>query len=169
MALEQAPYARRVVVRRAISCIGRSETPPGSNSSASIDAWLKACGVPPRNPWCAAFASWCLEPLKVKPCAGAVLLGSRFPAATPPAPGDVMWFRTDDKGHGHIGIVIGVSQTEVMTVEGNVDSRVGVWRRELAKVNVGATVPFDAAETLVDPPGVLLSVPTRAVNGLGTR
>ena len=166
MALEEADPRRRTVVRRAISQIGCAETPPGSNRSASIDAWLKACGVTPGNPWCAAFASWCLKGL-TPPCAGAVVLGSRFPDGhASPQPGDVMWYRTDDQGHGHIGIVIGVSWDEVMTVEGNVDSRVGVWRRPLEAVHIGRTLDTPPLEPA---PGVILSVPLRAVNGVGTR
>lgn len=153
---------RRIIVERAISQLGRTETPPGSNRSASIDAWLRACGVAPGNAWCAAFASWCLGDRAI---AGAVLLGQSFPETTSPSPGDLFWYRTNDRGNGHIGVITGVDRAAgvAMTVEGNVDSQVGCWRRDLSKVHCSRTV--DGGGTAP----VIASVPMRAVNGVGTR
>ena len=51
-----------------------------------------------------------------------------FPTTTLPFPGDVLFFPTGG-GHGHCGIVIGVSADEVMTIEGNCSNAVRCVRR----------------------------------------
>jgi hypothetical protein len=163
----QAPV-RRAIIRWALSQVGRAETPPGSNRSASIDAWLKRCGVDVGNPWCAAFVSQALsEAGPVVAIAGAVNLGSKFAAVETPLPGDLMWFRTNDRGNGHIGIVTGVSPDVVMTVEGNVDSRVDVWLRDRHAVHFSRPcLDLTGADRC---PGIIASVPHRAVTEAGTR
>lgn len=166
--LEAQSPVRRAVVKWALRQVGRAETPPGSNRSATIDAWLRRCGVGVGNPWCAAFVSAALsEAGPVVACAGAVLLGSKFMAVDAPLPGDLLWYRTNDRGNGHIGIVTGVSADLVMTVEGNVDSQVGVWLRDRHALQFSRPcLDTTGAERC---PGVIASVPVRPVNGAGTR
>lgn len=155
--------ARHRVIQRALSHVGVCEDPPGSNRGVRIDAWLDRCNVQRGNPWCAAFASWCLYDGTA--IAGAVRLGESFAATGEPLPGDLMWYRTDRRGRGHIGIVIGVGRLEVMTVEGNVDSRVGVWRRARGAVHFSRPV-LDTSGVCA---GIIESVPQRPVTAEGTR
>lgn len=163
----QAPV-RRAIVRWALSQVGRAETPPGSNRSASVDAWLRRCGVDVGLPWCAAFVSAALsEAGPVVAMAGAVALGSKFMSVSNPLPGDLMWYRTNDRGNGHIGIVTGVDPSTVMTVEGNVDSRVGVWLRARDEVHFSRPcLDLTGADRC---PGLIASVPLRAAVAAGTR
>lgn len=155
--------ARHHIITRALSQVGVTELPLGSNRSPLIDAWLDRCNVQRGNPWCAAFASWCLGDGTA--CAGAVRLGESFARPVEVWPGDLMWYRTDRRGHGHIGIVIGVGRLEVMTVEGNVDSRVDVWRRARGAVHFSSPV-LDVSGVCA---GVIESVPQRSVTAEGTR
>lgn len=113
---------RAEIVTRARQHVGHREVT--SNRSPLIDGWIQRCGLDPRGAfaWCAAFASWCLLP--TPGCAGAVRLGQMFPATRNPQPGDLMWFRTDAKGAGHIGIVISGNAAHVLCIEGNSDNRV---------------------------------------------
>jgi hypothetical protein len=103
---------REAIAARARQHLGHREVAP--NRSPLIDGWLRRCGVPPGLPWCAAFASWCVAevpselhlPPRVCACAGALRLGRMFPETRNPQLGDLMWFATDGKGAGHIGIVV---------------------------------------------------------------
>src|SRR5688572_14114768 len=97
---------RTQIVERARIHVGHREVSP--NRSPLIDAWLRRCGLGPGYPWCAAFASWCVEEGRfsrvdddaVMPvaCAGALRLGRMFPETLAPQPGDLMFLATDDKG-----------------------------------------------------------------------
>lgn len=60
--------------------------------------------------------------------AGALKLGRSFPATLSPQPGDLMYFPTG-KGAGHIGIVVAVSATEALCIEGNRNNRIAFTRR----------------------------------------
>jgi hypothetical protein len=118
---------RAEIVSRARLHVGHREV-GGPNRSPLIDAWLRRCGVGPGLPWCAAFASWCVEEREeTEPglgphavaCAGALRLGRLFPATREPLPGDLMFFATDTKGAGHIGIVVAGDATYALCIEGN--------------------------------------------------
>ncbi|HEY3499756.1 MAG TPA: CHAP domain-containing protein [Polyangiaceae bacterium] len=112
-----------------------------------IDAWLRRCGVGVGLPWCAAFASWCVENRAERKLgtivevaqAGALNLGRLFPATSTPQGGDLMFFPTDDKGAGHVGIVVGVSPEEALCIEGNSDNRVRIVRRLRSEVRFSST------------------------------
>jgi len=125
---------RRLIVHRAQGKLGITEDPPGSNRGPQIDQWLGRCGVSTGLPWCAAFASWCLDFVST---AGALALGQHFPATLDPYPGDVMYFPTGG-GKGHCGLVLGVSPHEVMTIEGNCQDAVRVVRRARDLVRFGS-------------------------------
>ncbi len=126
------------VVARARSRVGHREVTP--NRSPLIDGWLRACGVPRGLPWCAAFASWCLD-LR-QPCAGALRLGRTFPETRNPQLGDLMWFATNDRGAGHIGIVVAaVGLDEVVCIEGNSGDGVRYTRRLRSQVRFSSTHP----------------------------
>lgn len=126
---------RRAVVARAQSALGVSEDPPGSNRGVRVDEWLQRCHVSTGLPWCAAFASWCLDTVAI---AGAQALGAHFPAVDSPLPGDVMWFATG-AGKGHCGVVVGLGSHEVMSIEGNCHDAVRCVRRARDLVRFSST------------------------------
>jgi hypothetical protein len=125
---------RAQIVERARTHVGHREV--GENDSVLIRAWLRRCGVVTPAPWCAAFASWCIEeywdvdesaPEFVKQ-AGALKLAALFPETRDPQPGDLMFFPTGG-GFGHCGIVVAALPDRVLCIEGNSDNRVRyVWR-----------------------------------------
>ncbi len=119
---------RAEIVERARVHVGHSET--SENDSILIRAWLRLCGVASPAPWCAAFASWCLGD---RAMAGALKLGRSFPATLNPQPGDLMYFATGG-GKGHIGIVVAVSEDEVLCIEGNRHNRIALVRRLRSEV-----------------------------------
>jgi hypothetical protein len=124
---------RKAIVLKALSFIGIVEE--GVNRHPLIDRWLKDCGVGVGQPWCAAMASACLGSVAI---ASAQILGKRFPPTVDPFPGDLMWYPTG-AWQGHCGIVIGVSASEVMTVEGNLRNACRVARRARNQVNISRT------------------------------
>lgn len=156
---------RQHIVLAAREHLGLREEPPGSNSDATglIRAWLARCGARPGDPWCAAFASWCLsEGLRELVCqAGAQALGKRFPVTTLPTAGDLFWFPTA-RVRGHVGLVIGVGPHEVMTIEGNCGNAVRCVRRDRKGLRFSRTVE-DTSGMI---PGV---VPTVELPPWGTR
>ena len=154
---------RRAVVARAQSAMGTTEDPPGSNRGHRIDEWLQRCHVSTGQPWCAAFASWCLDTVAI---AGALALGARFfhHPGLEPMPGDVMFFPTGG-GKGHCGLVLGVSPHEVMTIEGNCQDAVRCVRRARDLVRFAST-GLDTDGTC---PASVVSVPFMATSTEGTR
>ena len=152
---------RRATVARAQAAVGVTEDPPGSNRGHRIDEWLQRCHVSTGLPWCAAFASWCLETVAI---AGAQAIGRHFPAVDSPLPGDLMWFSTA-ASTGHCGIVLGLGPHEVMTVEGNCADAVRVVRRARDRVRFSSTGQ-DIQGTC---PGALPVVPFFGTSLEGTR
>ncbi len=119
---------RAVVAERACSRIGEHET-HGANRSPFIDMCVEACGLDPAKgyAWCAAFASYCIG--LDTGVAGALRLGRSFKRTKAPQLGDLMFFATDDKGAGHIGIALAFNDDLVLCCEGNSDNSVRlVWR-----------------------------------------
>jgi hypothetical protein len=154
---------REAIAARARQHVGHREVTP--NRSPLIDGWLRACGLDPekRYAWCAAFASWCVDqhegngrtdvdavaPYGVR-CAGALKLGRMFPETRNPQLGDLLWFATDGKGAGHIGIVVAaIGLDEVVCVEGNSDNCIRYVRRLRSEVRFSSTraecMPLPAA------------------------
>lgn len=131
---------RAEIVERALRHVGHRETAP--NDSELIREWLARCGIHDPAAWCAAFASWCLEDVAL---AGAIKLGKAYPETHAPKPGDLMWFPTDDKGHGHVGIVVEVDEREALCVEGNSANMVRLVRRLRSEVRFSRTRPPDPA------------------------
>jgi hypothetical protein len=128
--------------------IGTKETSP--NSGPVIDEMLAGVGLPPGNPWCAAFVHHCfhaaanaLEMLNPCPKTGGVLkMWDQAPDAAKvdkPVRGAII-VMDHGKGHGHCGIVEAVNGGGLLeSIEGNSDrggSRTGgsvvrhVWRPE---------------------------------------
>jgi len=143
---------RAQIVERARLHVGLRELPGQPNRHPLVDAWLRRCGVGVGLPWCAAFASWCVEeregtarpgvdgrPNQTVATAGALNLGRLFPATSAPQGGDLMFFPTDDKGAGHVGIVVGVSPEEALCIEGNSANQVRIVRRLRSEVRFSST------------------------------
>lgn len=154
---------RRAIARIAQAFLGLEEDPPGSNTdpAGTIRDWLLNVGAKAGDPWCAAFASHCLGSVRI---GGAQALGRHFPATTSPYPGDVLWFPTDAV-HGHCGIVVGLSASEVMSIEGNCQNMVRCVRRERARCRFSRT--FEETDGAC--PGVVPSVTAMVTSAMGTR
>lgn len=158
VAFESLCSARKNIIREAQAYIGLAEDPIGSNSDPAgfIRNWLARSFARAGDPWCAAFASFCLSaglPQQVR-VAGAQALGKRFPKTDQPVTGDLVWFPTGPV-KGHVGLVLGVAPLEVMTVEGNCDNAVRVVRRDRAPLRFSRTVD-DVSGTC---PGVMPDTP----------
>jgi uncharacterized protein (TIGR02594 family) len=162
---------RTEILARAREHVGHREVTP--NSSPLIDEWLSECGIdltipPERKPWCAAFASWCLDARNVRGWryAGALSLGMRYADTRNPHAGDLMWFPTDAKGSGHIGIVVaGVGLDTVLCVEGNSDNMVRYVRRTRSEVRFSST----RIEAMHLTDGSSIRAPLVSVSWKGTR
>lgn len=131
LALSLIDPRRRQAVERALSHLGLTESPLGSNDepTGQIDRWLRAAHAPDGSPWCASALSDWLE--LEHPIAGAQNLGRAHRAVAVPIAGDAYWYPTDGQGHGHCGLVLGVQDSPwwVMGVEGNLDHAVRVVAR----------------------------------------
>jgi hypothetical protein len=114
------------------------------NRGPRVDAYLRAAGVGPGNPWCAAFVYWCIEQ-----AAGKLALANPFPRTAycpdilnwanerdlltgSPEPGDV-FLRIGEVGGEtracHTGFVTHTSGDHFGTIEGNTNidgSREGI-------------------------------------------
>lgn len=158
---------RRLVIREGQKYIGLIEIPIGSNDepTGTIDGWLKRCHAKEGDPWCASAASAWLSVVSPVNIAGAIRLGQHFPSTMVPWAGDLFWYPTNDKGNGHVGLVIGVGISEVMTLEGNCNNACRVVRRPRAGLRFSRT--FD--DTLGTCPKVILSKDVPLLIGGGTR
>jgi len=150
------------VLETAVSQIGITEHPLGSNRGKEVEDYLRSVGLGGGFPWCMAFIHWCFEQtaqkLKINNPAvktGGVLnhwteAGRRnIPRVTSeqaknnPAlviPGMIFIIDTGDPGGaGHTGFVEKVTGGRLVTIEGNTNdggSRdgIGVFRREARKI-----------------------------------
>jgi hypothetical protein len=160
--------ARELAIATARAELGlREDAGPNRDRAGKIAAWLKACGVGPDQAWCAAFASYCLRAGGVNAkCAGAVRLGRTWPSTREPLLGDLIWYPTDDQGHGHIGLVEQVGGDFVVTIEGNQRNAVRRVRRHRAHCNF-TRVPFAGVVALAPDADltVELVTTTRATDG----
>lgn len=141
---------RAQIVERAREHVGHRETAP--NDSPLIREWLKRCGIGKPAAWCAAFASWCVFDRPSPPNSGRIVeivqpgalkLGGLFPETREPQPGDLMFFATDDEGHGHVGVVVDVLPTLVLCIEGNSENRVRYVVRRRDEVRFACTRPAE--------------------------
>ena len=146
------------VLRVAAGECGVREDPSGSNSGPEVDGYLASLGLPPGKSWCAAFLYWCFDeaarrrhvanPLPRTGCvlelwaaaqsAHAGIVGAtavKDPRLVTPG----MVFCLDcGRGRGHAGLVAGLADGRLVTIEGNTGT--GVCRqtaRTLADINLG--------------------------------
>lgn len=163
---------REDLVRYAISFLGTEEKPRGSNSGPLVDQFLAYVGVKPGNAWCCAFVCYVLRqfPYLGRPKIALVRqFADKFAEnyTGDPLPGDLGYIVRPD-GTGHIFFVIGVSKTEVMTLEGNVSDtggagyKVMVGRRDRSKYGY-----ISVTRKMLSLPGVSATVPD--LDGAGDR
>lgn len=120
--------------------IGVSEDPPGSNSGPRIKEYLNSVKLGPGYPWCAAFVFWCFEQASVKLNRANPVVNSAacmnhwrrtkgmkiltLEAVYNPLliePGAVFIIRLGH-GKGHTGIVTGIADGYIQTIEGNTNA-----------------------------------------------
>ena len=126
------------------------EHPRGSNRGKEVEAYQRAAGAGPGDPWCAAFVTWCLlkagasrKDLPDNPAAVAEWVSwarKRKWKAQLPARGNLFYLLHSD-GKGHIGFCCGDDPAGFATIEGNTNtdgSREGyaVCRRKRSTLNV---------------------------------
>jgi len=121
------------------------ERPDGSNGGPEVDEYLRPGGVL-KQPWCCAFVSWVLErALDRLPIDGTYHIGVQkmWLAAekaglgtTEPKPGD-LFIQIKDKGTGHTGFVVGISEDgqAIHTCEGNCGNRVKLGQRHRSTIH----------------------------------
>lgn len=160
-----SPLVKRTLIVAATQ-VGIREDPVGSNSGPRVDEYLESVGVSPGNPWCAAFVYWVFK-------GAASELGLPNPAIrtagvldhwkkagrqgiTRLRPEDVqedysllrrglIFVINTGGGKGHMGIVDGLQDDRLITIEGNTNSTggregIGVFIREsrkLSDINTG--------------------------------
>jgi hypothetical protein len=171
--ISRLPLWRQDVVGYACRFVGRvPEWPASSNTDkeGQIKAWLAAVGVHTPAPWCAAFASAALKCAQIsfEPSAGALRLGrSLHPIMYGDVlPGDVLFYPTDDKGSGHIGIVIANRipgwPAQIASVEGNRNNNVRAQRRRIEGLSFASLVePQDFVDAPMTLELVNMKVATR--------
>jgi hypothetical protein len=109
----------------------------GNNRGPFVAKYLEPSGLRPPQPWCAAFASWCLlraaEKRDLKPFPYFVSAREMFNWARAggflvekPKPGSLVFFSRGGlfSWKGHCGIVSGVTKSRITVIEGNRSSRV---------------------------------------------
>jgi len=144
-----SPGPPNELLRRVIKVAGREEqqhvreVPLGSNRGPRVDQYLRAAGIDPTTgsyPWCASFIVWCFD-------SAARELGLTSPVPRTPGvqdmwqkagragfrrivyncaigdpsqvqPGHVFFIDTGE-GHGHTGLVVRRTGSDLQTIEGN--------------------------------------------------
>jgi hypothetical protein len=114
------------VLEVALSQVGVEERPRGSNRGPEVEQYLASVHLPPGNPWCAAFVSWCVReavkevggPPEFVASGGALGLLRINPGLAVDQPGDEACyiFAIDHGGgKGHAGLWV----PRGLTIEGN--------------------------------------------------
>ncbi|WP_295389919.1 peptidoglycan-binding protein [uncultured Thiodictyon sp.] len=158
------------VVAFAATQIGVLEHPLGSNKGPEVDQYLASVGLQPGNFWCTAFTYFCYQKAadklgvknphtktglvlahwsaaKQNPSAKRVLTlaAKNNPALISPG---CLFIIDTGGGHGHTGIVIGLANGKLVTIEGNTNpggssNGIGVFQRNarsIASINTGFIV-----------------------------
>ncbi len=138
------PTKRELAIRAALSQVGVTEKPLGSNSGPEVDRYIKAGeGAVISEAWCGDFVKWCSDQAGIK------LPRFYYPRARNWADylphvkladavrGDVVVFRWKS-GEFHVARFDDLVQTpsgrRVKSVDGNRSDRVGVWLTDPAFV-----------------------------------
>jgi hypothetical protein len=136
----QLPPLLAILLTLARKELGVKETPPGSNRGPRVEEYLHSVHLGPGYAWCAAFVYWLFEQAsaslnRVNPLPRTASCldhwnktnGEKITAwqvlADPSLimPGDIFIIRKTGI-HGHTGIVTGVLDGYIHTIEGNTNS-----------------------------------------------
>jgi len=160
--VDAADPLRAEVIRIATAEIGVREDPPGSNKGPRVEEYLRAVDLGPGYEWCLAFVYWCFMmaclklnlPNPLTKTAGCMQLWKKpggeiiylKEALANPAliePGLVFLITRGD-GKGHAGIVTGVQDGYILTIEGNTNNThssegvmVCAMRRKISTISLG--------------------------------
>lgn len=122
------------VLQTAVSQLGVQEKPRGSNDGAEVRAYLRATGLGPGHPWCAAFIAWCVQQVennrqtviawpKTASCDVILAFARRHDIlVTEPQDGDVFLVLASPNDATHTGFVRSTKKTKFTTIEGNSNS-----------------------------------------------
>lgn len=123
MTPEKTTNKGETVLQIAITQLGQSENPKGSNWGEPVQTYLKSVGINFPASWCMAFVYWCYNQLPNNTLykSGGVLNvwnNSKEKRVTDPQPGDI-FIMDFGKGLGHTGIVERADKDFIYTIEGN--------------------------------------------------
>lgn len=114
------------IIKKAKAEIGTKESPPNSNN-VKYNTWYYGHAVSGSNyPWCMVFQSWLFEGTGLFPKSASCMNTAewfknqkRF--FTSPQIGDLVFFKygTNSRWTNHVGLVIGIKGSTVITIEGN--------------------------------------------------
>lgn len=122
------------VLATAVSQLGVEEHPRGSNNGPEVRAYLRATGLGPGNPWCAAFLAWCIQQVentrkidiafpKTASCDVILEFARRHDILfTEAQDGDVFLVLASRNDATHTGFVRSTKSAKFTTVEGNSNS-----------------------------------------------
>ena len=122
------------VLDTAVTQLGVEEKPRGSNDGPEVRAYLRATGLGPGNPWCAALEAWCVQQVeksealdiafpKTASCDVILTFARRHDILfTQPEAGDVFLVLASADNATHTGFVRSASATKFTSVEGNSNS-----------------------------------------------
>lgn len=154
---------QRTVIFAALSYRGVRETPPNSNRHPRIDPLVTACRRQWGVPYCACGLSEALSSVREIRYAGALGLVRMLEPIEEPEAACAFSYPTGG-GRGHCGLVTGVSATEVMTFEFNVNGGCSWGRRSREGLTFGRWVRVAGKR-----PGVVARAPFFAQAIAGTR
>lgn len=138
---EEQPRNVKRVIHNARLFLGVEEI-DNTNRGAEVDKFLAPANVGLGHPWCCAFVSYILARCgELQHPSGTYFVSVHAFSnawtsnhAHVPTPGDVFIIKRSN-GTGHVGFVIGVSDAEIMTIEGNVQNGVRVGRRDRSNIS----------------------------------
>jgi soluble lytic murein transglycosylase-like protein len=138
------------LVQIAQSQIGVSEQPDGSNTGPMVNQFLASTNTSPGNPWCMAFASWCLKQVGNDPFPTASVPAFLQHAqqsgwiTTKPQAGDLATYGVPGSEEPyHVGIIESVAPGGQFTaIEGNFGNQVSRVNRTAQQVDAFVRVPF---------------------------
>lgn len=121
------PITKLQIINRALAEVGITEYPPNSNKVKYNNWYYNKEVSGAAYPWCMTFIQWLFKdsnllPLKTASCSA---LYNKFKVTgqivTDPQPGDIVFFKWNASNYPcqHVGIVISVGGSSVVTIEGN--------------------------------------------------
>lgn len=118
--------SRKDIINLAKNEVGTMEKPANSNN-VKYNTWYYGKSVSGDSyPWCAVFISWLFRNTNlVKKTASCMDMAQWFKDngrwSKAPSVGDIVFFKfgTNNRWTNHVGLVIGVNNNSILTIEGN--------------------------------------------------